>query len=123
MVPKFLYADDAIECSATDDEDEADDREQGHAEEEEDIGSLIDFIDDEEPDGVPNQDNARLEIKYIMDEDSDDNSSGHTTDDGIGDNEIEAMDIDDTTEAENSVNTEAETTEAETSIKIESNLE
>jgi len=54
-VPKFLIADDVIDISATDDEAEANDREQRHAEEdldEEDIGSLIDFIHDEEPDNV-----------------------------------------------------------------------
>jgi len=71
---------------------------------------LIDFIDDEEPDSGPTQDDARPEFKDILDEGSDDSFSAYTTDDSIVDDEFEAMDIDDSTEAED---TEAEIMEVE----------
>lgn len=131
-VPELMIADDAADCSATEDEDEVD--EQGQDQEsagqessdEEDIGSLIDFIDDAEQVIELDEEGARPEVKDIVHEESDihsasdsddftasDGESAHTTDDGPEDDEIEAMDIDDTTEAETPIESNSDSDDYE----------
>lgn len=118
-MPAILIADDAVDCCMTDDKVGPINPHHGHADgewDDKDVGSLVDFNDYAEATETSHQGGAQPEFKDILDEDSDDSSvhgSVHTTDDGIGEDELQAMDIDDTTDAETSIKNESDLDEFE----------